>query len=199
MIRYLVPFSLCCFLSITVFVSCNSSSHEQQADERTAPLSVSGLSAPFNQSFKQVLNSYFELKEALVASDTVKANAAAASLQLNADNLKYDELKGDTSGMIRETAQTFSSTISGSANAITGEKTLDDKRREFNMISDALWNLTRTVRFDGEKLYYQYCPMAFDNTGGYWLSRNIEVRNPYLGEKMVSCGEVTDSLDYSKK
>lgn len=193
------PFSLLLILCVTFFVACNGNRKDQNADEKASPLTVSGLSAPFTQSFTQLLNAYFELKEALVESDTLKVNAASASLQLTADNLKVSELQGDSSGMIKETAQTFASIISSSSSALTAEKDLYEKRREFNMISDALWNLTRTIRFEGEKLYYQHCPNAFDNEGGYWLSRSVEIRNPYYGEKNRDCGEISDSLDYSKK
>ncbi len=67
------------------------------------------------------------------------------------------------------------------------------------MLTDAMWSLTRTVRYGGQKVYYQYCPMAFNNKGAYWLSNQREILNPYFGNKMLKCGEVADSVDYSKK
>ena len=36
--------------------------------------------------------------------------------------------------------------------------------------------------------------MAFDNTGGYWLSNSKEVRNPYFGNSMLKCGEVKETI-----
>ena len=39
--------------------------------------------------------------------------------------------------------------------------------------------------------------MAFDNKGAYWLSEEKEIRNPYFGSKMLTCGETADSVDYS--
>lgn len=197
MYRPLVPLSLL-ILCLLAILSCNSNRKEQKVDEKAAPITVSQLSASFTGSYEKLLQSYLELKDALVQSDTVKANAAAASLLLNTENLKVSDLQ-DTSGTIKETAGVFVSTISGSASALLGEMNIDDKRRELNMISDALWNLTRTVRYDGSKLYYQYCPMAFDNAGAYWVSKSGEIRNPYFGDKMLTCGEVTDSLDYGKR
>ena len=134
----------------------------------------------------------------MVASDSVKANAASRELVIHADSLQINEITGDSTGMIKETAKTFTATISGSAQALASEKTLEAKRKEFEMLSDALWSLTRTVKYDGEKVYYQYCPMAFDNKGAYWLSNQAIIRNPYFGEEMLECGKVEDSLDYSK-
>jgi len=145
-----------------------------------------------------LLTGYYSLKDALVASDTVKANAASRELIVYADSLKISEIQGDSTGMIKETAKTFTSTISGSADALAKEATIEAKRKEFEMISDALWSLTRTVRYDGEKIYYQFCPMAFDNKGAYWLSNQATIRNPYFGDEMLECGKVEDSLDYGR-
>jgi Cu(I)/Ag(I) efflux system membrane fusion protein len=35
--------------------------------------------------------------------------------------------------------------------------------------------------------------MAFD-TGAYWISDSKEIRNPYFGDAMLTCGEVKKEL-----
>jgi hypothetical protein len=166
--------------------------------EKQQPLAIKENSGPFNQSYAQLLNAYFGLKDALVASDTGKASAAALSLVTASDGLKVNEIKGDTSGVIKETAVNFTGTIKSSAQALVAEKDIKAKRKEFEMIADAMWSLTRTVRYDGQKVYWQYCPMAFNNKGAYWMSNEKEIKNPYFGNEMLNCGSVEDSLDYSK-
>jgi hypothetical protein len=178
---------------------CNSD--DKSADkvpEKQQPLSISQNTDVFNQSFTQLLSAYNDLKNALVASDTGKASAAALAMRSAADSLKVNEIKGDSTGAIKETALSFASTITGSAQALAAEKELKNKRKEFEMIADAMWNLTRTVRYSGQKLYWEFCPMAFDNKGAYWMSFEREIRNPYFGSEMLTCGSVEDSLDYSK-
>jgi len=189
------------FLLLTItFLYCKSNKKEGQADaETTAPLTISGNTDAFNQSFTRLLTAYYSLKDALIEGDTVKVNAAAATVFSNAGSLNINEIKGDSTGMITETAKLFAETINGSAEALMAEKDLEAKRREFNMITDAMWSLTRTVRYEGQKVYYQYCPTALDNSGAYWLSDTNEIRNPYTGNQSPACGEVTDSLDYSNK
>ena len=44
-------------------------------------------------------------------------------------------------------------------------------------------------------IYKQYCPMAFNNTGAYWLSSEKEIRNPYFGDAMLSCGSVKETIN----
>ncbi|HTE24779.1 DUF3347 domain-containing protein [Flavitalea sp.] len=164
--------------------------------EKPKPLSLGQKSGAFNDSFNELLTAYFSVKDALVESDTVKANAAAVNLAIASESLKTDEITGDSTGMIKATAKNFAGTITGSALGLKGEKNIENKRQEFEMISDALWSLTRTVKYEGQKVYYQFCPMAFDNKGAYWLSKDANIRNPYFGDKMLTCGSTQDSLEY---
>ena len=36
--------------------------------------------------------------------------------------------------------------------------------------------------------------MANDDKGGYWLSIEKEIKNPYFGSKMLKCGEVKGTI-----
>ncbi|HEX6430064.1 MAG TPA: DUF3347 domain-containing protein [Niastella sp.] len=171
---------------------------ENAADAKQQPISISQNTDVFNQSFTQLLNAYNNLKNALVASDTGKASAAALALRTAADSLKVNEIKGDSTGVIKETAASFTGTITALAQALAAEKDIKGKRKEFEMMAEPMWSLTRTVQYTGQKLYWQYCPMAFDNKGAYWISYERDIKNPYFGNEMLNCGSVEDSLDYSK-
>ena len=196
--RYGLPLM---FVIIALFVVYRFFIKRDPKKERVKPqaISIDENSGQFNQSYQKLLSSYYAVKDALAESDTIKTNAAAKELVTYADSLKVNEIQGDSSGLIKETALNYAGTISGSARGLLGEKDIIAKRREFEMISDALWSLTRTVKYSGEKVYYLYCPMAFNNQGAYWLSNNSEIRNPYFGNEMLDCGTVEDSVDYSKK
>ncbi len=179
------------------------------APNRTAkdkPLSISKNSDLFNTSFEKLLNAYFDLKGGLTDYDTAKANTAAKLVALYADSLKISELKGDTTGAIKAVATNNTGTISGSAKALAGEPDLVKKKKAFQVISESLYDLTRIVKYDRIKIFHQHCPMAFnDSEDGTWISNSNEVVNPYLGkkhpkfkDKMINCGDVTDSLDFTK-
>ena len=166
-------------------------------EDKQQPLAIEENTGPFNRSFAQLLLSYYQVKDALVNSDAAAASAAAMKLVVAADSLKVDEIQGDSTGKLKEVAKVFTSTISSSATALAAEQDITAKRKEFEMIADVMWNLTRTVRYSGQKLYWQYCPMAFNNKGAYWMSNERSVKNPYFGDEMLECGSVEDSLDYS--
>lgn len=195
------------FLVAAILIGCNSSDKPaaQTPVEEVKPLSVSKNSSAFNISFENMLNSYLALKDALVEYDTAKANAASRQLTVLADSLKTGDIKGDSTGTIISTAKNYAGTIAGSAKALIGEQDLVKKKKEFQMISDALYDLVRIVKYDGQKLYHQHCPMAFGEEEAYWISTTNEIVNPYLGKKhskykdaMLHCGDVTDSLDFRK-
>jgi hypothetical protein len=106
-----------------------------------------------------------------------------------------------------KTARSLAASVSSEAKGLVGEGNIEQKRRAFNMLTDELYTLIRTVRYDGEVIYHIRCPMAFkDSEEGFWLSKNDQVINPYLGKshpvykaKMLGCGEISDSLDFTKK
>ncbi|MBS4066288.1 MAG: DUF3347 domain-containing protein [Chitinophagaceae bacterium] len=180
------------------FVACKNEEDKQAdtpATEEKKEGSGNQYSEAFTTSFNNVLNAYYNLKDAFVKSDTVAVNAAGTQLKALLDSLKLDEVQ-------QKDTVAFSS-ISGrpgdAAAEITGmiaEKDLEKKRESFEMISGVFYDLLRSVRPGGVTAYYQYCPMAFNDKGAYWLSSADSIQNPYFGKKMLTCGEVKETLKY---
>lgn len=180
------------------FVACKNGEDKQAdtpATEEKKEGSGNQYSEAFTTSFNNVLNAYYNLKDAFVKSDTVAVNAAGTELKTLLDSLKLDEVQ-------QKDTVAFSS-ISGrpgdAAAEITGmiaEKDLEKKRESFEMISGVFYDLLRSVRPGGVTAYYQYCPMAFNDKGAYWLSSADSIQNPYFGKKMLTCGEVKETLKY---
>ena len=182
------------------------SKKETSPVEKTeGPLTISKNSDAFNTSFAKLMNDYYALKDAFVDWDSVKVNLVAQSLKKNSDSLLIRELKADSS--VIQTAQSYVLSIDGEVDGLVGEKTIEQKRRSFNMLTNDIYDLVRVVKYDRETLYHIKCPMAFnDSEEAYWLSNSSKIVNPYLGrkhptykDKMLGCGEVTDSLDFAKK
>jgi hypothetical protein len=174
-------------------------------EKKDQALSISKNPDTFNAAFAEVLNDYYALKDALVDWDTVRADQAALLLARKADSLPVQELKADSTIIL--TARSLAASVGGDAKGFMGESGIEQKRRAFNMLTDELYNLIRTVRYDKGTVYHVRCPMAFnDSEEGFWLTNNPKIVNPYLGtkhptykSKMVGCGEVNDSLDFTKK
>ena len=174
-------------------------------EKKDQSMAISKNSNALEASFSELIAAYYSVKDALVDWDSTAADGAVMTLQLRADSLPLTQLKAD-SGVI-QTAGNFASSISSEAKGFKGETTLEQKRRAFNMITDEMYNLLRTVKYSGSMVYHIKCPMAFnDSEEAYWLSNTSKVINPYLGrkhpkyhDKMTDCGEVVDSIDFVKK
>jgi hypothetical protein len=199
------------------FASCGGD-NKNEAQAGPDPIPAASLNdSTFNTGFKKVLTAYYGVRDGLIEWDTAAANLAAANLAVVADSLdlsrflqdslavegsELSDRQQDSSKAAAETASGFAGSIIGSAKALVKEQNIQAKRKEFQMISDALYDLAKSVKYDQEKMYHIKCPMAFnDAEEAYWVSDVSEVKNPYLGtkhpkykNKMLECGEVTDSL-----
>jgi len=61
-----------------------------------------------------------------------------------------------------------------------------DQRVAFEKISNLM--ISRLDTNNAEGLFYQHCPMAFDNEGASWISDKERIANPYFGDEMLRCG-----------
>ncbi len=184
---------------VLVLAACKSSDDKakEQPPQPQGPLGRSANSEVFNRSFEKLMTDYYALKDNFIAEKVSGIVQSARSMMVSVDSLKLKELKADTT--IIETALTYTLGISSEIKGLLGEKNLEGKRKSFQMISDQLYDLVRTVQYDRAIIYHDYCPMAFNDQGANWLSNTSEIRNPYIPKKMVTCGEVKDSIDFRPK
>lgn len=171
-------------------------------DQKPEAIKVSKHSETFNQSMQTVMNAYFDMTKGFVNWDTAVVAKTSAALKQALDNLKIGEIQKDTA--IYESALGPLDNIKVELTGLIGDTSLARKREDFNMVSQNLYDFLRTIRYDASKLYFQECPMAFDDEKpGNWLSTEVESDNPYLGTKhpkygssMLSCGEPKDTLNF---
>ncbi|CAN5587769.1 hypothetical protein BH10BAC2_BH10BAC2_20460 [soil metagenome] len=126
-----------------------------------------------------LLDLYYNIKDALVAGNSaeaaIKAKAFLTTLQA------IDE-KTIPSGN-RNTLLKY-------AGLIAATKDLQHQREHFADFSTNMANLLKTVKLSDKPVYQAYCPMK----KAYWLSNAKEIKNPYFGLAMLTCGKVTDTI-----
>jgi len=180
---------------VTGLFACHSDAPKEEPQQAAAS---AALQAPYNQVFYDSLGttlaSYYRLSDALVQADSVIANKVAADLKLHVDSLPVGLLQMDSTRLANISGITGS--ISAELAGFEGEAGLDGKRAAFQMVSDMLFDLVKNTGLKGHTIYHQYCPMAFDDKGAYWLSDKPGIQNPYFGHEMLTCGETRDSLSY---
>ncbi|MER3463228.1 MAG: hypothetical protein C4329_01160 [Chitinophagaceae bacterium] len=180
--------------------------NDENETPRQKAFAVSKHSKEFNESVRAALRSYYDLTDAFVNWDSLKVNNQATDLNQKLAAINLGDLKKDSTAILA-TATSFIDNAKVNTQDIIAVRTLEEKRRGLQNLTDNIYNLLRTVKYDETKLYLQECPMAFnDNEPGQWLSRTEEIRNPYLGlhhprygKSMISCGETKDTVNFSGK
>ena len=164
-------------------------------------LKVGRHSAEFNKSVNDVMAGYIALKDAFVHADTAKIKLQEKNFITKLDSINISELKKDTTGIF-QSAQLQLGDIKSNADAILKETNITGMRQDFRMVSENLFPLLKTIHYEGQKLYWQNCPMAFgEGKDASWISNTAEILNPYLGKNhpefkntMLHCGEIKDTI-----
>ncbi|MDE3236773.1 MAG: DUF3347 domain-containing protein [Bacteroidota bacterium] len=179
-------------------VACKSG-EDKKAEITTepAPLSQSSNTEQFNTAFGKLMGDYFHLKDNFITESDTIITVYAKNMMQDIDSLPFNGMKADTA--IVETAKTSAQSMFAELKGLLGEKELEGKRKSFATLSEQLYDLIRTVQYDKAVIYHQHCPMAFNEAGANWLSSSADIKNPYIPKKMLTCGEVIDSLDFRKK
>jgi hypothetical protein len=125
------------------------------------------------------LQAYYEVKDALISSNASAAGTKATAL-INA--IKANE-KTNTSKVLRDK-------ILFDAEHIAESKDIEHQRDHFTSLSTDFYALVKAVKLSDKPVYYAYCPMK----KSYWLSEGEAIKNPYYGNKMLTCGKVAEVL-----
>ena len=139
----------------------------------------------FKGQLEQVFNAYIKLKDAFVGDDSSTASTSAKTL-LNA--MKKVDMKQLTDHEAHNHWMTISKEITESATSISKISDIEKQRGHFKHLSA---HLSKSVKLFGvnQRVYEQFCPMADNNKGAYWLSLKEKIQNPYYGSKMLGCGD----------
>ncbi len=145
----------------------------------------------FKQQLNDLANAYILLKDAFVETDPTSAATAAKEVVTKVTAMDMDLLEDEAHEYWMEQypgLKTHSDKIVVLAN-------VEAQRKQFGFLSDALIHVIEAFGTEGNALYVQHCPMAFDYEGADWLATEEEIQNPYFGDKMMRCGLVKKAIN----
>lgn len=134
----------------------------------------------------QLLSAYYNIKDALVVSDTKAVSANATAFEKLAASVSKEKLSEKEQKILNETIPG----LQKNATQIVTAKNIEEQRKYFQALSDNMFLLVESVKFSDQPVYQQYCPMK----KAYWLSSEQNIKNPYYGKQMLNCGKVTKTL-----
>jgi len=149
------------------------------------------VSTDFQNQLKVVFNDYIKLKDALVKDDSNNVMTESKKLL---ENLSEVDMKQLIDKEAHNHWMSLENEIKISASLISRTSDIKEQRNHFKHLSSHLINTLQLFSVN-EKIYVEFCPMADDNNGAYWLSKEEKVINPYFGNAMLSCGEVKQVIE----
>jgi hypothetical protein len=199
-------------ISIITFTACNSggkssekndeANHDHMAMDSGSTTSTETVNAPVVKAsftnvnaditahINEVLSHYFHVKHALTKDDAGEAkNGATMLLQVIS---QFDNSLLPADQKVEYTKHI--SAIKEHAEAIVKSADVDAERMHFGELSTHTYELVKAFGA-GKKVYYDHCPMAFNNKGANWLNENAAIQNPYMGTRMPECGSVEQVIE----
>ena len=152
------------------------------------------LDPKFNGQLVAVIDGYLEIKNSLVEDDATGASDSAGPTLAALAQVDMDLLHSDAQHTAwMQVAKPIKTGLEG----IRAAKEIERQRALFAALGNQLLHAVKSLGVDLGKernLYVEFCPMALDNAGAFWLSEQKEILNPYFSQAMLSCGEVKETL-----
>lgn len=139
---------------------------------------------------KIIIDSYFSVKDALVKTDAASASAKAAELLASIKAVDMNKLSTEEHNVWMKVMKGLST----NAESISKSKDVSKQREAFAPLSGNIYQLVKLSKQD-VPVYYQHCPMYNGGKGANWLSKQETIKNPYYGSKMLTCGNVQETIN----
>lgn len=147
--------------------------------------------AGFRDQVDSLLTEYFKIQEALTKDDGKTAKEKGLLFKKALDNADMTLPEGTGPGeWIKGLKE-----LKGHADIISSTSDIEKQRISFEPVSESLKSIIKKFGTGGKHTVIVFhCPMAFNNKGADWLQDNPDLRNPYFGNMMLTCGEKRETL-----
>jgi hypothetical protein len=171
-------------------VDMASSNSDMRIDTPVVKPSFATLDATVNAHIKNLLGHYMHIKNALLNNDTIEVRDRGHKLAEAI--IKFD----DSYFPAKQKAEydKYKMAMREYAEQLRSSAGLASQKGNFAGLSAHVYELMRDFS-TGKRLYFNHCDMAFDKNGANWLSETNEIKNPYMENKMMSCGSVEKILN----
>ena len=150
-------------------------SYQSEASESITP-----FTAQEDSMMSGLVQPYLTLKDELVRSDFQAASATAKEMLVLLSDKKYTFSRSNLKSLLESIQKTDD---------------IEEQRELFRLISNEMIQWVSSTQSVSSKLYVQFCPMANNNKGAKWLSSEEQIRNPFYGDAMLTCGSVVEVIE----
>ena len=192
----LITILVMAFISLTV-MSCKDNKKEKSAEKSKSEMSHNNDDAKMkhdtmnsnaqNSGAQKVLVDYMALKDALVATNEKDAAKAGKKLESTLKSFDISSFKSEQ----QEELKDIIADAEEHAEHIRRSE-MSHQREHFKVLSKDMIDMVAITGTENT-LYQQFCPMY--EKGAAWLSMEENIKNPYYGSKMMTCGKVQKKIN----
>lgn len=142
------------------------------------------------QTASAIIGDYLALKNALAGDDASKAASAGESLYKAFNNFN---VSSQPESQQKELKDILKDALENAEHISKNGGDIEHQREHFEFLSQDVEDMIMITGADRD-MYQIFCPMYNHNEGGMWLSSSKEIKNPFLGNKMSSCGTVQKEI-----
>ena len=149
-------------------------------------MALSASAQAVNPKLSALLTNYYAIK-----NEMIKGNAGTSSEKAKAFTASVNAV--DASLLPAKEKETFASLkekLLLDAEHIEESKDIAHQRDHFKDLSANFFTLAKAIKLSAEPIYQQYCPMK----KAYWMSNEKAIKNPYYGNQMLTCGNISATL-----
>ncbi len=205
-------FSIAVLVAAVAFTGCNNSNdkttHEghdmgnkkqdtsahtvaaNEAEIKQVQASFANVDVKAAAGIKEIVDHYLHIKNALAndnAADAAKGGEAMVTAIGKLDKSLLTAEQKKVFDADQDDLKEHAEHIGKNGNNIKHQ------REHFATMSEEMYTLVKAFGA-GRPLYHDHCPMYDDNKGGMWISETKEVKNPYFGAEMLTCGKVEEVI-----
>lgn len=174
----------------------NTKDKNENKEEMTGMIMIdkSKINSEFKAQLGLVVDKYITLKDALTKDDATLAQKHVKNIKAAIEKVDMLLLLGDAHNVWMKALKQINKNIA----AIQNNDNIEIQRKAFGLLGKNLSTVIDMlgIKTPGDKaLYLEFCSMADNNKGSFWLSYDKEIFNPFFGQSMISCGEVKKTYE----
>ncbi|OFY83844.1 MAG: hypothetical protein A3F72_07530 [Bacteroidetes bacterium RIFCSPLOWO2_12_FULL_35_15] len=151
------------------------------------------ISKKAKDALQPLIDEYLSMKDALATDNIADAKNAAEKMQKTLSNINMNLFTGEA----QKDWKKYNADLQNVLKELSQLEKTEEIRNVFQQISNSMIAVTSSFMPYNKTLFIQYCPMANDDKGAYWLSISKEIKNPYFGKAMLKCGETKKTIKYN--
>ncbi len=168
----------------------NSNDHQDEGSvSDTSEVEANADNTQKNTATTPIIDAYIQIKNALTTDSKDEAAKGGTALVAAFSEFDMSNLTGETH---KEYMEIVESAKEHAEHIV--KSPIDHQREHFEVLSTDINDLVALLGTE-KTLYQDFCPMASNGKGAIWLSEVEEIKNPYMGSKMSTCGSIQKQIN----